>query len=175
MDSLYNRYASALFSIAKEKGCIEEYRSEIKLLIDVLKDVDLEHLFSSWFIELKEKEDIIDKVFNDFKEDIRNFIKVIVANKRGNELHKILEEYVKISNAELGIEEGVVYSTEKLTKAQIDKIEKKLSEVTKVELVNRIDERLIGGIKVVLNDSVYDGSLRSKIESLRKTLLKGDR
>lgn len=178
MDSLYNRYASALFSIAKEKGCIEEYRSEIKLLIDVLKDnVDLEHLFSSWFIELKEKEDIIDKVFNDFKEDIRNFIKVIVANRRGNELHKILEEYVKISNAELGIEEGIVYSTEKLTKAQIDKIEKKLSEVTKVkvELVNRIDERLIGGIKVVLNDSVYDGSLRNKIESLRKALLKGDR
>ena len=100
-----------------------------------------------------------------------------MANKRGNELHKILEEYVKISNAELGIEEGIVYSTEKLTKAQIDKIEKKLSEVTKVkvELVNRIDERLIGGIKVVLNDSVYDGSLRSKIESLRKALLKGDR
>ena len=83
MDSLYNRYASALFSIAKEKGCIEEYRSEIKLLIDVLKDnVDLEHLFSSWFIELKEKEDIIDKVFNDFKEDIRNFIKVIVAKNQ---------------------------------------------------------------------------------------------
>ncbi|MFA6852321.1 MAG: F0F1 ATP synthase subunit delta, partial [Bacilli bacterium] len=41
----------------------------------------------------------------------------------------------------------------------------------KVELVNKIDKSIIGGIKVVIHDRVYDDSLKNKLDSLKSGLL----
>ena len=41
----------------------------------------------------------------------------------------------------------------------------------KVELVNRINPSLLGGIKVIVHDRIYDGSILSRINSLKKNLL----
>ena len=75
-------------------------------------------------------------------------------------------------NEELNIDEGYVYSTEPLDASQIAKIEdavgKKLGH--KVELKNNIDSRLIGGVRVVINDHVYDGSIKFKLETLKNNL-----
>ncbi len=177
MDSLYNRYASALNSIAVEGKKVEIYRTKIKMVKKLIaENEELIHLLSSCFITEEEKEKVIDQIFKDEEEqDIVNFIKVIVHNKRAKEMKRICDEYIKISNAELGIKDGIIYSTEKLEEQEITKVEKKLSEVlkTKVELVNEIDQRLIGGIKVVIGDKVFDGSLKNKIESLKASLIAG--
>lgn len=177
MDSLYNRYASALNSIAVEGKKVEIYRTKIKMVKKLIaENEELIHLLSSCFITEEEKEKVIDQIFKDEEEqDIVNFIKVIVHNKRAKEMKRICDEYIKISNAELGIKDGIIYSTEKLEEQEITKVEKKLSEVlkTKVELVNEIDQRLIGGIKVVIGDKVFDGSLKNKIESLKASLTAG--
>jgi len=44
-----------------------------------------------------------------------------------------------------------------------------------LELTNRVDPRLISGIKVVIGNEVIDGSMKSKIESLKSELLKESR
>ena len=46
----------------------------------------------------------------------------------------------------------------------LDKIGKK------VELKNKLDERLIGGVKVVVHDHVFDGSVKYKLETLKEQL-----
>ena len=50
-------------------------------------------------------------------------------------------------------------------------LEDKLS--CKVSLKNKIDHNLIGGVRIVLDGKIYDGSVENKIETLRKKLLKG--
>ena len=59
-----------------------------------------------------------------------------------------------------------------LIKKQIERIEEGIAKKLghKVELKNVIDERLIGGVRVVIHDHVYDGSIKYKLETLQNNL-----
>ena len=52
-----------------------------------------------------------------------------------------------------------------------DALTKRLS--CQVELTNLLDSRLIGGIKVVIEDKVFDGSIKNKLERLKQSLISG--
>lgn len=176
MDSLFSRYANALFSIALEENKVESYKNEVKMLKEVILENDeLLHLLSSCFIQKDDKEKIIDEVFKNQTENIVNFIKVIVNNKRTNYLIKIFDEFIKTCNENLNVLEGIVYSSNKLDAKQMDEIKEALSKKlnSKVELVNLIDERLLGGVKVVIQDKIFDGSIKNKLEKLKNSLITG--
>ncbi len=176
MDSLYSRYANALFSIALEENKVEFYKNEIKMLKQViLQNDEILHLLSSCFIQKEDKEKIIDEVFKNQDINIINFLKVIVNNKRTNYLIKIFDEFIKTCNENLNVKEGIVYSITKLDKKQVEEIEKalKVRLNCEVELVNLIDERLLGGVKVVIEDKIFDGSIKNKLEKLKCSLISG--
>ena len=178
MDSLYNRYAGALISVAEESNKLIEVKDEVKMLLNVFKtESEVEHLFSSCSLTFEEKEKVIDDTFAKYiSVEVRNFLKIVIRNKRIHYFKKICEEFIKLANERLGVKEGIVYSVVELTDEEISKIEKKISEVmkVKVELTNMIDERLIGGVKVVVEDKVYDGTIKNKLESLRTSLIGGN-
>lgn len=176
MDSLFSRYASALFSIALEEDKVESYRDEIKMLKEVIINNDeILHLFSSCFISKEDKEKVIDQVFVNQNRNIVNFIKIINTNKRINYIVKIFDEFIKTCNENLNVKEGIIYSTSKLDEQQIKTVEEALTKRLRcqVELTNLIDIRLIGGIKVVIEDKVFDGSIKNKLERLRQSLISG--
>lgn len=176
MDSLYSRYANALFSIALEENKIDDYRNEIKMLRKIISENgDLLHLFSSYFIEEKEKNEIIDQTFKSLNQNTINFMKVIVHNRRANEMIKIFDEFIKDCNESLNVKDGIVYSVNPLDQNQMLKIENAISSKLdcKVELVNIIDEKLIGGVKVQVEDKIFDGSIKNRLENLKNTLISG--
>lgn len=176
MDSLYSRYSNSLFSIALEENKVDLYRKRIKMIKNVFEENDdFLHLLSSCFISNEEKDEIIDKVFKSEEEYIRNFIKIIFINKRGNCLIKILNEFIKTCNENLNIKDGVIYSVNKLSNEQIEKIQESLSTRLncKVELTNSLDEKLLGGVKVSIEDKIFDGSIKNKLEKLKESLISG--
>ena len=82
------------------------------------------------------------------------------------------EEINTLSNAKDGIMEGYIYSTKALSKNEINRIEKAISSRLNKEiyLIPKIDENLIGGFKVVINDYVFDASIKNKLEGLKSSL-----
>ena len=78
-------------------------------------------------------------------------------------------------NDKQNILEGTIYSVIELNEDQISRIEQVISKKLdkKVELKNEINSSLIGGVKVVINDMVFDGSITNRIESLKNSLTKG--
>lgn len=175
MDSLYSRYANALLSIAIDEDRVDYYRVEIKnIRTAFLSNDKIVGLLSSAFLNFNEKEDIIDNIYNG-NDNVRNFIKIIVRNKRANLIIKIFNEFIKRCNETLNIKDGYVYSVRKLDEFEIERIEKSISERinAKVELENIIDEKIIGGVKVLVEDKIFDGSIKTKIEKLKESLIKG--
>ena len=75
-----------------------------------------------------------------------------------------------------GIGFGVVYSVRPLEKEHIEKLEVAIGNELeqKVVLENKLDESLIGGFKIVINNNVWDGSYRSKLKDLKSSLLAKD-
>ena len=175
MKEITSRYAEALFSIKRDQNQLEETQVEIKELIKVLKqNPDFIVVLNSSYKEFVEKEQIIDKVFKGVDNDIINLIKIVVKNHRSMFLVEILERTNSLINEEREVLEGLVYSTEPLKEEELQKLNKAISKVEKrpTDLKNIIDPNLIGGVKVVINDHIYDGSIKHHLENMKITLLK---
>lgn len=175
MDSLFNRYGLALLDIAIEEKRVDEYRTVVKEIDKCLKENDdYIRVLSSSFISKKEKISLIEEAFGtlNFKHII-NFLKIIIENHREDVLIKILEQFVSLCNDRLGILEGIVYSVNYLNESQISSIESVIGDKLgkRVELKNILDPGLIGGVKVIVNDRIYDGSINSKIDNMKQSLL----
>lgn len=175
MNNLSSRYASALLALALEENKNEAYRSYLKVILNILQDdTSLEKLLSCSNISKEEKKNIIEKVFiNPPSIHIISFIKVIIDNSRGKYLNSIIQEFITLSNEKDGIIEGYIYSSSEMKKEDVAKIEKAISiKLNKeVYLIPKIDQRLIGGFKVIINDYVFDASIKNKVDNLRTTLL----
>ena len=171
-DSLDTRYALALFTIAKEDNSVIKYQEEIKKIKQLFNNRELFSILKSEFINRNERYLLVDKIFKTYSNAVRNFIKILIKNHRLNAYQTIFATFNSLCNEERNVLEGIIYSTETLEEKKIIEIEKALSKKNKlkVELTNRIDPSLIGGVKVVINNHVYDYSIANEINSLRSEL-----
>ena len=175
MESVASRYGLALYSLAMDKNKILDWQKEVKELTSVLKEnTDFIMVLGSSFISLKERLEMVDKSFVGVDEEIIALIKVVMENNRMHMILDIFESFNSYCNEYRGVCEGLVYSTLKLDQKVINQIEKKISKIEhhKVELKNVIDPTLIGGVRVVIHDRIYDGSIKHHLEMMKKDLLK---
>ena len=175
MKEIASRYAEALFSLKRESNQLESSQKEIKELKKVFEEnPGFIVVLSSSYKTIEEKIEIVDKTLVGVDEEIKSLIKVAIQNHRAQYLIEIFDGFNSLVNEHRGVKEGLVYSTQKLTESQLNKLNKKISEVEHqpTELKNIIDPSLIGGVKVVINDHIYDGSIKHHLEDMRISLLK---
>ncbi len=175
MNELASRYGSALFSIAEERNEIQSLQLEVKELRKILlENQDFIVLLGNSFLTHEERGEIIDKTLSAFDKDIVTLIKVLVDNNRARYLIEVLDAFNSLCNHARGVEEGLVYSVIPLDEQTLKQLQKKISKLenVEVELVNRIDPNLIGGLKVVISGHIYDGSIKYKLEQMKFDLLK---
>lgn len=175
-NQVYQNYAAALYEIAEEKKLVVEYEETLQALQKVFdKNESYFRFLCHPSVALNAKYKIINQLkLPRNQKEIKNFLKILLSNSRFQGLDEIIEEFHHLHNIHHGVKEGTIYSAFSLTKTQITRIEEKLSEVegSKIELRNKIQDELIGGIKVVIGDRVYSDNINERIENLRKSLLK---
>ena len=174
MEEAVSRYASALVSIAKEEGKLEQYKLAVLSMKETFsKNIELLKYLKSYFVSEEEKSKVIDDLTKEFAlKNLTNFIKLLVVKHKIYLFKDIANEINKGINFELDVYEGFIYSTEPLENSKITEISQVISQKIgkKVELKNKLDERLIGGVKVVVHDHVFDGSIKYKLETLKEQL-----
>ena len=175
MNEITSRYATALYSLKLDSQQLLESQKEVRELKKIfLENPDFIVILSSSYKSNEEKVEIIDKTLVGVDDEIKSWIKIITQNHRASQLVDIFDGFISLVNEYRGVKEGLVYSTEKLSDAQLTKLNKKISEAENipVDLKNIIDPSLIGGVKVVINDHIYDGSIKHHIEDMKISLLK---
>ena len=175
MLEIAQNYASALLSLAIDDNKVILYQEEVKELRKIIRDnPDFLLLIESRFLSVKEREENAEKLLSNFSTDVVNFIKIIIKHNRVNYLVDILDAFNSLCNENRDIVEGLIYSAFPLEEATLLKIKKKISEIEnhEVDLIPRIDPSLIGGVKVVINSHVYDGSIKNQLEKMQIDLLR---
>ena len=170
MLEIAQNYASALLSIAIDDNKVIDYQKEVKELSKIIKDnPDFLLLLDSRFLYVEERKEKVSEILVNFSPDIINFIKIIVEHNRVNYLEDILEAFNTLCNENRDIVEGLLYSAFPLDEKTINKIKNKISQIEHrdVDLITRVDPSLIGGVKVVINSHVYDGSVKNKLEKMQ--------
>ena len=173
--ALLEHYAYALFSLSKEENKEEEYRTERNWLDQVFKEnPDLLSFLSSPRVSPRDKGKIRDHVFsNDLSKAVNGFIRVRRKRKALKEFHSIVKAYNHLYNEDTGVLEGRVYSAFELSDLQRKQLEEGFSKQyqKRVTLSQFLEPSLIGGRKVYIGDTLYDNSVDSRLEAVRKVLL----
>ncbi|MFA7169816.1 MAG: F0F1 ATP synthase subunit delta [Candidatus Paceibacterota bacterium] len=103
------------------------------------------------------------------EELVKSFVKLLRLNNSLSLEKRIVEEYYTYYRKQKGISKLKIRSGEKLSPEIVSSIVKHFSG--QVELEEEIDESLIGGIAVEINDdTLIDGSVRKKLRNLRETI-----
>lgn len=175
MSKIASRYSLALLELAKEEDSLDFYCEQLKRIKRVFKtNSELLPFLKHYLISKEDKKKVIDKIFaDDSNQSIVRFIYLIVDNNRHDIIEQIIDDFLIKANEEQGRIMGQVYSIDYLSDKQIKEIEEAVSErfEYRVMLENMIDTELLSGIKVVVRDRVIDGSLKSRINMLKNSLL----
>lgn len=176
-NEIAERYAAGLLELAKEENKVEEYMDQVHFLEETLKEnPDLSAFFLSIKITKEEKRNLIDKVYGKCVEhNLVNFMKLIVDKGRTTQLGAIYRSFIEMCEENLGIEHATVISARKLSSEDMNTIGNTLVSNTgkRVILENVVDPSVIAGIKVTVGNRVTDITMKTKIEKMRNTLLKG--
>lgn len=165
------RYANAFLETAIEMDLLDEAKEDILLIREIFNtSPDLRLFLKSPIIKKDKKKAALDSIFGDKVQDLTLNLLAVLSNKnREILLEDITSNFIDLYNLHHGIIEISVYSATELTKSQTDEIHKKLEEFTgkKVNLSLTVDEDLLGGLKVRIEDTVIDGTVKHKLSQLK--------
>ena len=119
-----------------------------------------------------DKCNIVDNVFvDDFPDEIRNFLKLLIDNGRIGYFPHIVE-FARLRYSHEGREVAVIKTSYPLDLAVIEKIEEGLQKRLgkKFKFFIELDSSLLGGVKVVIGNIVIDGSIRRRMDDLREKI-----
>ncbi|MCA9015883.1 MAG: ATP synthase F1 subunit delta [Planctomycetaceae bacterium] len=103
---------------------------------------------------------------------LTNFLRVLVRHERLDLLEQIFSQITKLRDTEAGKKAVVVRSAFELSENTLTSIKQRLSETLGFSPVIKtsIDQSVIGGLVIQVDDTVYDGSLRTRLKQLRGRL-----
>jgi F-type H+-transporting ATPase subunit delta len=172
---LANKYAVAIFELAKEENELEAYGEQLTQVSQVVAaQADLKAFINNPQVQPLAKKELLSKLFKeDLASSVYNFIMLLVDKRRESLLEEIAGRYQALSNAARNIVEAEVTVTSELSDAQKKSLIAKLEKVTgkKVLISTHIDKSIIGGLVVKMGDKLIDGSVVSQMKSLQKQLM----
>lgn len=176
MESIAQRYAQSLFDLAVEVDQVVAYSKDIDLIRTVFEsDPNFVPFFSHVLIEDEAKCALLEKSFRGQVNDyVVNFLKLLVKKRRMRYVMEIIKAFKMLTNEYFGIEEGILYASYDISEAEVKEVElalgKKENKTIHLQVIK--DPSLIGGIKVEINNRVFDGSIKNKVALLKKELLR---
>jgi F-type H+-transporting ATPase subunit delta len=169
------RYAIALFELAQQKNelrSVEEDLRELKLVWNSNKE--LKDLFTSPKLSLDKKKELIRQIFANANPIVIHTLLVLIDKKRLGEVALIINEFMTLSNEAQGVAEAKVYSTRELTEVERNNVStvfaKNVGKQT-LRIENIVDPSIIGGLRVQIGNRIYDSSLSTKLDRLKRNLI----
>ena len=171
------RYASALFDLAKEQGehvQVEQNLQQFQRLLD--SSEDLRRVVLSPAFSAEDQAKAVDAVAA--KAGITgltaNFLKVLARNRRLFATADMIKNYRLIAAKARGEIAADVVSAHPLTEPQVQALKDQLKATAgkDVVLTTKVDPSLLGGLIVKVGSRMIDSSLKTKIEHL-KVAMKG--
>ena len=169
------RYAKALLELAVENGKLEKVAEDMRYLAKVSREnYDFQLLLNSPVVKTDKKVSIFRELFGDFEKVTTMFIELITKNRREYMLDEIAESFELQVKAHNGIVPVTLISAVPLNSTTRETIMKKIKASVKGELEVKeiIDESLIGGFIVRMDDKQIDASVSSQFSNLKQRLTK---
>jgi len=163
-------------SAKKDAASLEATASELELIVRVLgAEPKFGRFFADPSIPQKNKQAAIEALARKAKlsEAMRNFMMLLVVNRRLGALASIRQSFEEIKDERGGLVQAETATAVPLSAAELKRLREALEAITgrKVRIVHRVDPALLGGARTRIGSRVYDGTLRRQLEVLRERLV----
>ena len=168
-------YGDAFFELSLEEDKVDEYADEIRALKTLLEmEPHFMELLNHPRISQQEKITMLEECFDGrVSDEVSHFLKVIVEARRQNMLIAIFDHYLKRVRKYNHIGKAYVVTAVELTEDQKADIEKRLIETTdntSYEIEFIIEPRVLGGMRIRIDDVVVDGTIIHHLHTMTRKL-----
>ena len=167
------RYAEAAFEIAERDDTMSAWLAAFDIAEARLGAPEVARLLASPAIPATAREALLDRILGESVSGAqRNMLALLVRRGRFELLPMVSAEFRRLYRRREGIVEAVVTSAAPLDASEVTALAERLAVTAgaRVELSQRVDASLIGGLQVRLGDRLIDGSVRGRLERLRTRL-----
>jgi F-type H+-transporting ATPase subunit delta len=170
-----DKSAKAIFQVFKENS-IEQLGSNV---LDVLTKVSsssqkFKQFLSTKRIDLNTKKDILSNIFSDsLNQDQLSLAYCLLDNIDFNYLESINKKYQKLLQESKGNINVQAITAFTLSENELSELESNIKSKTNsdISLVNITDKRILGGMKLKVGNTLIDGSLSTKLEKLKQSMV----
>jgi len=174
--SVARRYAAALFDLAREKGLIDRFQRELKQVADLLESrSDVAAVLNDRLVSPRNKKDLIERGFPDLHEFILNLLHLLIDKRREEYIPEIIASFGRLVDAHNNTIEAEVTSAISLDEDERARLGRALERAIgkRVRLRAAVDPAILGGLVVRIEDRLYDGSVRTQLDRLRREMARG--
>jgi F-type H+-transporting ATPase subunit delta len=164
------RYADAAFEIGRADKTLDAWERDLAAIAAALRNAELRRLVEHPAIAYADKERVLRRVVGEGVSELAlTLVLLMIRRGRPGAIERMVSHFAELVRRERGIALADVRSALPLEDEQRDAVAVRLAQLTrsKIEMNEAVDEELIGGIAVRIGDTLYDGSVRNRLERLR--------
>ena len=175
MEEIAVVYARSLFEAALEQDKLDVVREQLGELADVLaRERQLQVFFFSPYFSSQEKKDGLHRAVDGAEPIVLNFLELLLENHRMPAIFRIRRDYDhrwEEHNRLLPVE---VTSAVPLDEGTVRRIGDRIAEQTgrRIELSSKVEPHILGGIVVRVGNQVLDASIRNRLDTLRRQVVR---
>jgi len=175
ISEIADRYANALIELGEKYNQLDIYSSDLNLIqamLDSHKDLSvfLEHPT----IPIEDKKEIIDNIFKEaVSTNILNTLKLLLDRNRMFLFSSIVFHYKELLNVKRNISVAEVITAVEIDEEIKNRIKSKLERLfdKNITLEHKIQPDIIAGMVVKVGDKVIDGSIRARLENMKRQMI----
>jgi F-type H+-transporting ATPase subunit delta len=175
-ETVAHSYADTLFALAERHEGLEAYEAGIEMVARLLDENKKFRLFlETPRIDDDDRKALIRKVFGDaLPGELLNFVLITIDKRRQRLLREISRAYHALVDEHDGRTHADVTVARAVDEATQTMIAERLSKLLDKEVIPhmRVKPEILGGVVVRTGDTIYDGSVRRRLDGMRRQLMK---
>jgi F-type H+-transporting ATPase subunit delta len=175
MEEIAVVYARSLFEAALDADKLDVLREQLGEFADALDgDRQLQVFFFSPYFSTNEKKEGLHRALEGADDLFMNFLELLLENHRMPVIFRVRRGYDRLWEAHNRLLPVEVTSAVELDEQTVRSIGDRIAEQTgrKVELSSTVEPGILGGIVVRVGNQILDASIRTRLDSLRKQVVR---
>tara|TARA_Y100000389_G_scaffold62055_1_gene58113 strand:- start:70 stop:627 length:558 start_codon:yes stop_codon:yes gene_type:complete len=170
------RYARALYEVGKDSSELEKIEVDVKNFQSLFTDnSEIKNFIENptHIIETQNKVlNILSKKL-DFTKNLKNFFLLLIKKRRMFFVKKITDTFLKLCSKNRGEIKASLISSKELSSKELENISGELSASmgSTVKFDYKVDQSLIGGLKLQLGSFMIDTSIKNKLKKYEQRML----
>ena len=171
------RYSRALFEVAKEYKELDKVEDEVKSFKSIINSSqEISNFIKDPTQNRYVQKDFVSIIADNLmvSKNLRNFFFLLIEKRRIFFVKKIFDSFLRLCSKKRGEVKASLISSKRLTETELNKINEELSKTigSTIKFDYKVDEELIGGLKLQLGSFMIDTSIKNKLKKFKQAMLK---